>query len=268
MQNMRRLHERGQANHGIAVDADGAALGPDCLLVKRAASGYRPIDRDDAAALQAIVFGGARDRDWLFERCCSIAEALERREIAFAQILGLRILSSDLSDLQLRRLSYAGPLTKWNFNPDEPRIPAGNPDGGEWAAENGTDAAPASPAADIELPPLLIDAPAAPSPVIPAQLPIPWDAPTAIPWDIPGMPGEITPLPFDFPGAERKQPPLPTNPFPRDPECAEEWAAAYRYCDQIEEQGKFRPGYSGPGKDYRSCLLGQVPERCGGNPTA
>jgi hypothetical protein len=97
---------------------------------------------------------------------------------------------------------------------------------------------------------------------------IPWDVPTEIPWEIPGAPSEITPLPFDFPGAERKRPPLPTNPFPRDPECAEEWAAAYRYCDRMQQERKFRSGYAGPGKDYRSCLLGQVSERCGGNPTA
>jgi hypothetical protein len=86
-----------------------------------------------------------------------------------------------------------------------------------------------------------------------------------MPWRIPGTPTEITPVPFDFPGAERKRPPLPTNPLPRDPECAEEWAAAWEYCDQMEKEGKFRPGYDGPGKDLRSCLLGRVSERCGGN---
>ncbi|HTV90574.1 MAG TPA: hypothetical protein VME41_16270 [Stellaceae bacterium] len=261
---MRRLHARGLANHGIAVDADGAVLGPDCVLVRRATNGYRSLGRDDAAAMQAVVFGGSREADWLFERCRSIAAALQRREVAFAQILGLHILSGDLSDAQLRCLSRAGSLMKWNFDPDEPRIPTGNPDGGEWTTGDGTDAE----AGDIELPPLIIDAPPAQPPDIPAQLPIPWDVPTDIPWDIPGLPNEITPIPFDFPGAERRRPPLPTNPFPRDPECAEEWAAAYRYCDKMETEGKFRPGYSGPGKDMRSCLLGQVSERCGGNPTA
>ena len=65
--------------------------------------------------------------------------------------------------------------------------------------------------------------------LIPAQMTIPWDLPTDIPWEIPGMPSEITPFPFDFPGAERKRPPLPTNPLPRDPECAEEWAATDDY---------------------------------------
>jgi len=32
---MRRLHPRGRESRGVAVDADGAMLGPDCVLVRR-----------------------------------------------------------------------------------------------------------------------------------------------------------------------------------------------------------------------------------------
>jgi len=249
---MRRLHPRGTGSTGIAVDPDGAMLGPDCVLVRRAADGYRCINRGEAAALQAFLFGDGMESGWLFEQCRHIAKALDSQEIALAQIFGLRIPLDGLDREGLRRLALAAPFIKANFNPDEPRIPAGQPNGGEWTTGGDADGSSGSADANTGL-------------IIPAQITIPWDIPGVTPWDIPGMPSEITPFPFDFPGAERKRPPLPTNPFPRDPECAAEWAHAYDYCDEQQAKGNFRPGYAGPGKDYRSCLLGQVSERCGGN---
>lgn len=247
---MRRLFDRGPANPGIAVDAEGAMLGPDCVLVRRTPQGYRCIDAAEAAALQDCLSGDRRDSDWLFGQCRRIAKALDNHDLPLAQILGIYLPIGDLDPEQLKRLALTTPLIKANFDPNEPRIPAGEPGGGEWTT--GSEAnAPRSGGTEPSL--------------IPAQMSIPWDLPTDIPWEIPGAPSEITPLPFDFPGAERKRPPLPTNPFPRDPECAKEWAAAQRYCDEMKRQGKFRSGYSGPGKDMRSCLLGQVSERCGGN---
>ena len=159
----------------------------------------------------------------------------------------------------------AAPFIKANFNPNEPRIPAGEPGSGEWTSEAGTESdSAASPGVGPERPALQVRN-VTELPLTPAQATIPWDMPVEIPSDIPGVPTEITPIPFDFPGAERQRPPLPTNPFPGDPECAEEWAHAYRYCREQEQKGNFRPGYAGPGKDFRSCLLGQISERCGGN---
>jgi len=253
LQPMRRLYPRGNGNRGIAVDAEGAMLGPDCVLICRnKAGGYCSISRDEAAALQDFLFGDSGECDWLFDQCQRIAAALDRNEVALAQIFGLYIPIDGLGTDQLERLARAAPFIKANFNPDEPRIPRGQPGAGEWTTGDGSSGVSGPDAAST----------------IPAQITIPWDFPAEIPWEAPGAPSEITPLPFDFPGAERKRPPLPTNPFPRDPECAEEWAAAWRYCDRMEQEGKFRTGYLGPGKDMRSCLLGRVSERCGGNPTA
>ena len=59
---MRRLYPRGTANAGIAVDAEGATLGPDCVLVRRTAGGYRSVSRDEAAALQEFLFGDSQPR--------------------------------------------------------------------------------------------------------------------------------------------------------------------------------------------------------------
>ena len=48
--------------------------------------------------------------------------------------------------------------------------------------------------------------------------------------------------------------------------CAEEWDAAYRFCDDIARRNAFRDGWSVGGRNYQQCLMGQVSERCKGNP--
>ncbi|HXP05761.1 MAG TPA: hypothetical protein VN808_16690 [Stellaceae bacterium] len=128
---MRRLHPRGAASRGICVDAEGAILGPDCVLVRRTPRGFRAIDRSDAAELQKCLVAAHDDRDWLFDRCQRIADLLGKGELALAQIYGLHIPIADLDDRQLQRIARAG-LTKAGFNPNEPRIPKGDPHGGEW----------------------------------------------------------------------------------------------------------------------------------------
>lgn len=249
---IRRLHSRGPANPGIVVDAEGAMLGPDCVLVRRTAQGYRCIDRDEAVALQKCLSADPSNANWLFGQCRRIAKALDRHDVPLAQILGLYMPVGELDAERLERLAIAAPFIKANFNPDEARIPAGQPGGGEWTTGLDADGSSGPAGAKTGL-------------TIPAQMTIPWDLPADIPWEIPGMPTEITPFPFDFPGAESSRRPLPTNPFPRDPDCLEEWRHAYEYCNKQKKLGNFKPGYGGPGKDFRSCLLGQVSERCGGN---
>jgi hypothetical protein len=83
---MRRLHPRGAANRGICVDAEGATLGPDCILVRRTSRGFRGIERDHADALQKCALVEGQNRDLLFRQSQRIAEALDKGEIAFAQI--------------------------------------------------------------------------------------------------------------------------------------------------------------------------------------
>lgn len=84
--NMRRLYPRGAASRGICIDAEGATLGPDRALVCRTSRGYRVIEREEASALQKCLFDAARDQDWLFCQCQRIADALDKGEIALAQI--------------------------------------------------------------------------------------------------------------------------------------------------------------------------------------
>lgn len=133
---MRRLHPRGAANRGICVDADGAMLGPACVLVRRTARGFRAIERGEAAVLQKCVLGSEREENWLFRQSQRIADALGKGEIALAQIYGLRIPVGALNDRQLKRLANVS-LDKAGYDPDEPRIPKGEPHAGEWTSEGG-----------------------------------------------------------------------------------------------------------------------------------
>lgn len=136
--NMRRLYPRGPENRGLAVDADGAMLGPDCVLVRRTAQGYRCISREEGAVLQEFLLGEAKQPDWLFEQCRRIHQALADNQVALAQIAGLHLPIVDLDPTGLRQLSRAAPFIRANFNPDEPRVPAGQPEGGEWASDGPT----------------------------------------------------------------------------------------------------------------------------------
>jgi hypothetical protein len=123
----RRLYPRGTANKGICVDAQGAMLGPDCVLISRTPRGYRVLDPNAASALQKCVLDLHRDRNWLFRQCQRIADALDNGELALAQIYGLHIQLAELDDRQLTKISFA----KSGYDPDEPRIPEGQPHAGE-----------------------------------------------------------------------------------------------------------------------------------------
>ena len=145
---MRRLHPRGPLSRGVSVDADGAMLGPDCALVRRTVQGYRPISRNEASVLQAFVCRGPQDSDRLYRTCGRIAEALENDQLALAQIYGLHLPIDELGPGQLRGLSKFARVSKVGYNPDEPRVPAGNPHGGEWTTGGGEDAGGASEASE------------------------------------------------------------------------------------------------------------------------
>jgi hypothetical protein len=140
---MRQLHPRGTANRGVCVDADGAVVGPDCVLIRRTPIGYRCVTRTAADDIQRVLLASEDNPDWLYEQGQRIAAALDRGEIALAQIYGLRIPISELDDRQLKRLAAITAFHKIGFDPDEPRIPAGQPGGGEWTTggDAGVDAA-------------------------------------------------------------------------------------------------------------------------------
>jgi hypothetical protein len=118
-------------------------LGQDCVLVRSTPRGFCAIERVDAASLQKCLLGTDCDPDWLFQQCERIADALNRGEVALAQIFGLRIPTSDLDDRQLSRIAPVG-FVKAGFNPDEPRVPKGDSHGGQWTDGSGANAEPSS----------------------------------------------------------------------------------------------------------------------------
>src|ERR1700722_3954790 len=128
--NMRRLHPRGAANRGISVDADGAMLGPACVLVRRTSHGFRGIERGQASALQKCVFAADREPDWLFRQSQRIGDAIDKGGLALAQIHGLPIPIIEFDDrlLALMAQNYFPRAS----SPDEPRLPKCEPHGGEW----------------------------------------------------------------------------------------------------------------------------------------
>lgn len=69
------------------------------------------------------VLARLRYRDWVRDRAIAEHEAAEMR---------LRRLRAELRDVQIY-LQYHR-----KYRPDQPRVPAGNPDGGQWTDEGGS----------------------------------------------------------------------------------------------------------------------------------
>jgi hypothetical protein len=151
--NMRRLHPRGPTSRGISVDSDGAMLGPNCVLVEHTLGTHQPVSRRAARVIQGLLLPDHREPDWLFDQCGRIARALDEGQVALAQIYGLRISIGELDDRRLAQLGHITAFTRAGFNPDEPRVPKGDPHGGEWTNgggdESASDSAPNSPSSDI-----------------------------------------------------------------------------------------------------------------------
>jgi hypothetical protein len=128
---MRQLYERGPRCQGLAVDAEGVMLGPDCVLVHRLpGGGYRSARPEGVAALARAVF----DDDARLRRLpivlSGIVAALDRGDLVKAQLLGLEIPLDRLDEPRLQRLGSALDLLKDGFDPNELRD-----EGGRWARE-------------------------------------------------------------------------------------------------------------------------------------
>src|SRR5262249_30899851 len=117
-----------------------------------------------------------------------------------------------------KELHASGMLDR-DWDPSKhPRWPAGSPDsiGGRFApADASADTAPEDESRrsrTVQLAP---------------TIPIPFEAiaPRGIPW-----PSEIAPPLSIYPRREL------VNPYPDDPECAREWAEAFKFCDDLKRR--------------------------------
>ncbi len=103
---------------------------------------------------------------------------------------------------------------------------------------------------------------------IPVQLTTPWVEPWEQPFRIPVPPSDGNPGPLALPRAVPREG-IPQNPFPRRREYVEEWKAAEKYCMGLWMKGQLGEGdHREAGRTIAQCIMGQVSEKCGGNPKA
>jgi hypothetical protein len=241
-------------------DGDGYTVRPVHELEKLLASAYGP-DRDLSAQIAGLhlVARYMNQRNWVLAKIAAVHLRLPEisDDLALAKLLATeaRYLAKSCSSCGQNTDRKRRAVAKRDVS-GEPRVPAGESGGGEWTSGADYQRQLANPL------------------VIPAQAIAP-PIPIPAPFEIPLPPTEVTPFPFALPGAALQPPPL-VNPYPNKRKCVEEWAEAEAFCRKMESEGKLVPGprgkrtrgYSGFGKDYNSCVLGQVSEECGGNPTA
>ena len=132
----------GDGRHPYA-NGDGAFVGRGVPLLEREALGrWKP--RDDAVLerLLAVGYSVPIHLGWRSAQLGHVAAVLNEGNIALACISLLRMQLRPLpTDGHARAMAKAdGLLAKDNPDwEDEPRVPAGNPDGGQWTTEDGAD---------------------------------------------------------------------------------------------------------------------------------
>lgn len=199
----------------------------------------------------------------------TVCRALNRGDLIHAQIAMLHLQIPDppistksnstaLDKIGLARALRASGLIKiqeaWD-DEKHPRWPAGSPDsvGGQFApADTGSaDAASTEQVAVGQSAPMTTAQSG--TIVVPRYAPIPF-------------PKEIPPIPLAPDISPRRE---LQNPYPDRPECQEEWEHAFKYCWNLVSKGLLgTDGHRGAGSSFYKCVLGQVSEACGGNPTA
>ena len=136
-----RLVPRGEA--GLACDDDGVALGPLRLVeAVTDADGcrvYRPRPAEEIAEALRLAYGAAPDEIERSRRgLAEIARLLTAGERAQAGIRAVQLAFPEIAPDAMAKLAQAASLQKDNPNlAGEPRIPAGNPGGGEWTNDGG-----------------------------------------------------------------------------------------------------------------------------------
>lgn len=129
---------------GLACDAEGLALGPIILARKICdAAGnrrYRLLSPKDMRQALRLTYGPIPDA--VIERCCRglvrVTQLLGTGKDALAGIHAVLIGFPAITPDGMAKLAAAASLRKYNPDwEDEPRVPAGNPDGGQWTGDDG-----------------------------------------------------------------------------------------------------------------------------------
>jgi hypothetical protein len=148
---MYRLAPRG--GDGLACDMAGVALGSaDLISVVADAAGRRRCEvrpRQGLARILSAAYGPQREDviHRLHRGLGRAAKAIEAGDLCLAGIEAVLLRLPDLTPQALAKLAEVAELEKggtaWQ---DEPRVPAGQPDGGQWTTADGASGAPTVPA--------------------------------------------------------------------------------------------------------------------------
>jgi hypothetical protein len=126
---------------GLACDGEGVALGPVTLAKKvpdpNGNRRYRLLSPEDMTKAPRLAYGSISDT--VVGRCCRglfrITQLLETGEDALASIHAVLIGFPEIAPDGMAKLAA---LRKYNPDwEDEPRVPAGNPGGGQWTNDAG-----------------------------------------------------------------------------------------------------------------------------------
>ena len=145
---MYRLAPRGGG--GLACDKAGVALGPaDLARIGADAAGRRRCEirpRQGLGRILSAVYG-SQPQDVILRLHCGLSRAAKAIEAGDLCLAGIETVLLGLPDPSPQALAKLAELEKggtaWQ---DEPRVPAGQPDGGQWTTGEGAGGAPAVPA--------------------------------------------------------------------------------------------------------------------------
>jgi hypothetical protein len=131
---------RGDGRHPY-VNGDGAFIGRGVPLLQRDTLGrWKPRDQAVLERLLSKGYGVSVELGWRETQLRHVAAALNDGDVALACISLLRMQLPPLPSAGHARAMAAADGLLVKDNPDwedEPRVPAGNPDGGQWTGEGG-----------------------------------------------------------------------------------------------------------------------------------
>ena len=115
------------------LNDDGAFLGEGVALVERDAHGlWRTRPREALQRLLDIGYGGGINAGRRIDALDSVARALNAKDKARAAMTLVHAGLPPLTDPErARKMAQANALLK--YSADQPRVPAGEPDGGQWS---------------------------------------------------------------------------------------------------------------------------------------